>query len=705
MSDTDRELDDVIRRAPVPPGLPGRLTPGGMFVDAAIDRALGEIPLPPGLTARVLAAARRVATADRPDGAIDLERFSTAAAPTAAVPVSKRRTRLVALARELSTVAAALGLAGLLAAAGIELSRRLEGPAPQLAVTRPPAPPPITPEAGVVVAADPASRRSANGPADLLDAKPTARRLATQAAPSPPAGQPARLPAGPAATGDSAIGEPTVRGAPVWVGERSPAPTMITVASPRGVRRPVPRSAAFDLAFEMAHGEAPFSDPAADAALAIDRPPLTLRTDGFDSLLAGWQGQRSGGLRGRLRVEEVLAALPPPPALTAAGGPAIRLDLHGVSSGRMASGRPTTLLEVAIHAAGDGATAGEPRRTTLIIDQSAAGDGRGWRSICRGIGALAGLLGPADRTTVILCGPRPRVALEAADPAALRAAAADWVSLPAAAAVDLDAALELAATARLPASRAVVVAHGVTLDRGHAAVRQALAGWHHALAVSGGDPLADVPNAGFRCLVIDPTAPGPAREDEPTFGRTGLEAAAIRRDLIQQVTGRDTLAARQCRLEVRFDPARVARYRIVGHRQTAVESLAAGPPEAIDLHVGETLRVVYEIVPRQDARTGLAAATLTWRTPDGGVERLEAADRPSGDRGAGLPSPHGCTLLLATGLAELAAGSPHLPRPRSLIAQLEDVAGRWQARGDLTPLGAALIDVLTRRPADQRTAR
>jgi hypothetical protein len=258
---------------------------------------------------------------------------------------------------------------------------------------------------------------------------------------------------------------------------------------------------------------------------------------------------------------------------------------------------------------------------------------------------------------------------------------------------------------RLPGSRTVVVAHSVTLDRGRAAVRRALAGWHHALAVAGGDPLADVPDSGCRFLIIDPTAPGPAGEDEPTFGRTGLDATAIRRDLIRQVTGRDTLAARQCRLEVRFDPAQVARYRIVGHRQTAVESLADEPAAAIDLHVGETLRVVYEIIPRGNGPASLATASLTWRTPDGSSERLEAADSVSDDRVAELPSPHGCTLLLATGLAELAAGSPHLPRPRSLLPQLEDVAGRWQARGDLTPLGAMLIEMLARRPAEQRAGR
>lgn len=349
---------------------------------------------------------------------------------------------------------------------------------------------------------------------------------------------------------------------------------MITVAVPEGVRRPVPRSGAFDLAFEMAHGEAPFVDPSADPILATDRPPLTVRTDGFDSL-AGREGRRAGSLRGRPRVEEILAAMPPPPALTTAGDPAVRLGLHAVRSGRTAAGAATVFLEVAVHAVGSVAT--------------------------------------------------------------------------------------------------------------------------------DGDPPAGMPGGGCRFIVIDPSAP--AGPDGPTFGRTALDATAIRRDLIRQVTGHDTLVARQCRLEVRFDPAAVARYRLVGHRQTAVDSLAPGLPPALDLHVGETARAVYEVVPRQPGVGGLATASLTWRSLDGGDATLESADHDSGDRGSSLPSPHGCEILLATGIGEVIADSPHLQRPRTLLADLQAIAAEWRQRGDATPFGSVLVEFLERRGADQRISR
>ena len=172
---------------------------------------------------------------------------------------------------------------------------------------------------------------------------------------------------------------------------------------------------------------------------------------------------------------------------------------------------------------------------------------------------------------------------------------------------------------------------------------------------------------------------------------------AIRRDLLRQVTGDDTLVARQCGLEVRFDPKRVAAYRLIGHRQSAVESLADSPQPTIDLHTGETVRAVYEVVPKEAGTLGLAAARLTWRTPDGAAARLEAVDGDAGDRSATLPSPHGCELVLAATLGELAGGSPHITQPRTAIKALASFADRWQDRGDVTPFGTHLIRAVERQ--------
>jgi len=255
--------------------------------------------------------------------------------------------------------------------------------------------------------------------------------------------------------------------------------------------------------------------------------------------------------------------------------------------------------------------------------------------------------------------------------------------------------------------RTIVVAHAVTLDQGRTNVVAALAEWHRALAAGGGDTVTCTPGPNApRFVIIDPAAPGPSSGAEPTFGRTGSDAASIRRELLRQVTGRPSLVAGHCRLELRFDPAHVARYRIVGHRQSTIESLAAAPPAGIDLHAGETIRAVYEVIPRQVGDARLAKAVLRWRSVEGGQRRLEVSDHGRNERPAGESlSAHERSLLLATWLGELAAGSAHGGDGRSLLTVLAAVAEEARSRGDLTPFAAALVDVVDRGRRKPRSRR
>jgi hypothetical protein len=308
--------------------------------------------------------------------------------------------------------------------------------------------------------------------------------------------------------------------------------------------------------------------------------------------------------------------------------------------------------------------------------------------MCRALVDLAGHLQADDRVSVVLCGPRPRIVLEGAGPRALASLAADLEWQPASSSADLEAGLRLAP----PSDRTVVVAHANNLDAPGEALGEALAAWHKALATVGGDTLACKPAGGTRFIVVDPGTPAPAEAAEPTFGRTASDTVSIRRALIRQVFGCDTLVARACGLEVRFDSRHVARYRLIGHRQSAVESLAAAPPRGTDLHAGETVRAVYEVVPRLPwTGPGFASAVLSWTTPQGDQKRLEARpNRSASDLGDGLPSPHGCELLLAAGLGELASGSAHVTRRPRLAATVTQLIEAWRSRGDLTPTGDAL---------------
>jgi hypothetical protein len=157
-----------------------------------------------------------------------------------------------------------------------------------------------------------------------------------------------------------------------------------------------------------------------------------------------------------------------------------------------------------------------------------------------------------------------------------------------------------------------------------------------------------------------------------------------------------------------FDPARVGSYRIVGHRQTAADALASVDPRGIDLHAGETMRVVYEVISRPGGTGPLpsrgVSASLTWTPagagPDGALPEqtvrrvLADAAAAAADPRVGLPSPHGCELLLAVGLGELAAASVHAEPWRQSAAGITALVSRWQARGDVTPIGGQLIDCL-----------
>jgi hypothetical protein len=111
------------------------------------------------------------------------------------------------------------------------------------------------------------------------------------------------------------------------------------------------------------------------------------------------------------------------------------------------------------------------------------------------------------------------------------------------------------------------------------------------------------------------------------------------------------------------------------------------------------------VVPRDARGLGLATATVTWRAADGTLARLEAADRDASDRQAALPSPHGCELVLAATLGDLAGGSAHTPKPRATLTALHSVADRWQARGDVTPFGETLIRVIDRQVVGPRGGR
>ena len=730
----DHLLDARLRDVPTPAGIAGRVAPEVLFDDAAIDRLLVMVDLPSGLedrTRSAMAAMREGSTLPLPTPPKSSRRAGPGGAGGGSHGSPSRRMRLWPAAMDLfadgGAVAAALSIVALMFFAGTELSRRLAPPAiaPQRMADRGASPmrsdaPRVSTDDRVPLRAAEGGSRTGGSPQPPTVVPGTAA-LATgdaihAAQPARPAQDPVEVRAAPAAAAGAGGGD---RGGRTGGIRALFLPT---------TGRQVPRVPAYDIAFEMTHGESPFIDPSRAAALAVNHPPLSLRTDSFDSLCEAARrdhGRPSGRRLRRggmpvVRVEDVLAALPStlPSTLGNAGlsGAGLVLSVDAVRSLRPSPG--SLLVEVCATASPLSAarTAAEsaPLDAMLVLDQSSGPSASlSWQWLCRGLDRVIGQMGAADRLSLVVCGERPRLVALRADAATLTALLPELTREPMARFADFDAAFRLiAAVGRREGrpERVVAAAHADSLERCRAEGRAALSEWQAAQAAASTLPVAPV----TEFVLIDPQQPRDAGGSTPGAaavapGRVAADPITIGRAMLEHVFGRPTLVATGCRLEVAFDPARVSSYRIVGHRQTASDALAAIEPRPIELHAGETVRVVYEVIRRPGgtppAAAGVVSATLAWTPaatgPDGlppeqKVRRGLADGNAAMADGlrAGLPSPHGCELLLAVALGELTAESVHAEPWRQSAAEMARLVSGWQARGDLTPMGGLLIDCL-----------
>ncbi len=734
----DHLLDARLRDVPTPAGIAGRVAPEVLFDDAAIDRLLVMVDLPSGLedrTRSAMAAIREGSTLPLPTPPKSSRRAGPGGAGGGSHGSPSRRMRLWPAVMDLfadgGAVAAALSIVALMFFAGTELSRRLAPPAvaPQRIADRGASPmrsdaPRVSTDDRVPLRAAEGGSRTDGSPQPPTVVPGTAA-LATgdalpAAQPARPAQDPVEVRAAPAAAAGAGGGD---RGGRTG-GIRA-------VFLPKTGRQ-VPRVPAYDIAFEMTHGESPFIDPSRAAALAVNHPPLSLRTDSFDSLCEAARrdhGRPSGRRLRRggmpvVRVEDVLAALPSaipstlPSTLGNAGlsGAGLVLSVDAVRSLRPSPG--SLLVEVCATAsplsAASTAAESAPLNAMLVLDQSSGPlASLSWQWLCQGLGRVIGQMGAADRLSLVVCGERPRLVALRADAATLKALLPELMREPMARFADFDAAFRLiAAVGRREGrpERVVAAAHVDSLERCRAEGRAALSEWQAAQAAAPSLPVAPV----TEFVLIDPQQPRDAGGSTPGAaavapGRVATDPITIGRTMLEHVFGRPTLVATGCRLEVAFDPARVGSYRIVGYRQTASDALSAIEPRPIELHAGETVRVVYEVVRRPGgtppAAAGAVSATLAWTPAATGLDGLPPEQKvrrgladgngamADGLR-AGLPSPHGCELLLAVALGELTAESVHAEPWRQSAADMASLVSRWQARGDLTPMGGLLIDCL-----------
>ena len=683
-------IESCLGDVPLPEGLQQRLSLESLFDDDAIDRLLRGVPVPAGLQDRMLTARSREVRRSR---SVDLDRQPVVGEPDRR-PVAPATPVGAAGRRARGRVWWGMACAGLVAA--ILVAFNVAGPARRGGSRRPfdvtattVDPDPVMVQGGAIdwQQPDPGQPLVANGDDGNVVAPP----------PPAPVGHPAEPELalddgrGAADEPEPADGAAPVRdivGFPVAIDDRRDSDPMEVVPLVPGVaRRLVPRSPAYDLAFELRYGEPPFVYP--QIGLAVDAPPLTSRTTTFDALRWSPASRIRRPEAARLRVEDVLAAMPEPFASRADDDVGPRLTLRGV---RWLRPRPAALVEVAVTAPRL-ARSGSPLEAAVVLGKAMSP--AAWDATCRGLRMVADEMRTADRLTIVVAGGQSRVAGRRLDAAAV-AAAGDELRRE-----------------RLEAGPAGVVA-AVQF------ARQLLAsggGAGPVVLVAGADPVpgSDAGLGETRVVRVAPHGVPP-----PTAAAPGLVAPTggdVGRAIVERVFGTSALAANGCRLSVSFDPRAVHAYRLVGHRQTAVESLAAGREEPIDMLAGQTVRAVYEVVWRPEPTPSgpVISATFAWQPVGGSGRRnlaaelarsaIETADggdaAPPGQR-TWLPSPRGCELLLAVGFGELASQSVHLGA-RVGGPAVADVAQGWRRRGDVTPFGEELIDGLERlgvvRPA------
>lgn len=676
---TDAEIDAVLRAVSVPPAVVQRIEPGRLFGDGVIDRLLVELPLPPDIARRIACPAAGTAH----------EAARSARMPAVSRPTAPPWWR--GIVRDAIAVGLSLGLITALFLAGVRLAEPTRTALPRRHTPQARA---SARDAGPSVAETPRGRvpDSALGHAEA--GRPSVERPAapgTDAAPVPTPRRPRSVRAAPL----PAVGA-MQRGSG---GNRHGLLTGVQVipegnGSDGSTRRLVPAERGFDLAFEMAHGEQPFIDPSVVPTLAVDRPPLVVATESFDRVWPLPQGrERLAGLES-LRTEHLLAALSSAPDDGRLDvGP--RLELRAVKSLR--PGRATYLVELTVSAPPPARGPGpQPADVAVVLDHSTGPDALPlWIAACRGLAAAAAAMGPADRLTVIVAEPRPRVVAIRAATAEIAVLAAELEAEPPFGTADLDAAVGLAegtAAREGMSPRLVVVAQADQAERCLGRGRAMLLAWRATAAR--GESAEGAPTF----VLVSGVAEGDSAAEGVTPGWTLSDPVVVRRRVAASLHGGWPVAVRDAWLEVRFDPREVAAFRLVGHRQTVPESLAASGAAGaaglpIDLYPGETARVVYEVVPRAGVSGTLAgiSARLVHAHATGSERQVSSAGARLDGAGGDLPSARDCELLLAVGLGELAGRSVHAVPGRVATQRLREMAAAWSDRGDMTAVGARLL--------------
>jgi Ca-activated chloride channel family protein len=141
---------------------------------------------------------------------------------------------------------------------------------------------------------------------------------------------------------------------------------------------------------------------------------------------------------------------------------------------------------------------------------------------------------------------------------------------------------------------------------------------------------------------------------------------AARRIFQEQLGGTLEVIAQDVKLQVDFDPAQVARYRLVGYENRAIADVhfRDDKVDAGELGAGHTVTALYEVELKPGAGAGLATVRVRAKPPRGEKARERAYPFPASALSASFATAS-ADLRFATavmGAAELLRQSPHAER-------------------------------------------
>ena len=341
-------------------------------------------------------------------------------------------------------------------------------------------------------------------------------------------------------------------------------------------------------------------------------------------------------------------------------------------------------MRIALQVPTTGRGAGQPLRLTVLLDTSGSmeRDDRA-ASVQRALQALIALLGPDDRITLIGFARQPRLLAEA-----VAGNQAGWL---------------VEAAARTPAEGGTNLEAALKLG-GELARRHQMAGAQNRLILLT-DGAANLGSA-------EPTQLAAAIEtfrqqgiafDACGVGLDGLDDAVLEAltrkgdgryyvlnspddadaGFAQKLAGALRPAAENVKLQVRFNPARVGRYRLIGFEQhrLAAEDFRNDRVDAAELAAGEAAVAVYQVEPLPEGTGEIGEVSVRFRDTASGqmVERSWSMPYDAGVPAFSRAQPSlqlaGTAALLAE---KLRGGAPADPiRLRDLAPVMNTLRGHY----------------------------